>query len=121
MVGPRAFPSSPGSKYGDPVGSPMVACEIRTAVRHAIPGGFFSRPELSDVDMVCPRPAEWRVTVRGLDHGNHREEAQAIALDLCAHHLAAFRQLDDRLHAVGWSHALHGPALPADPSGAAVP
>jgi hypothetical protein len=90
----------------------MTACDVRTAFRHAIPGGFFSRPEVSDVDVSCTQPAELVVIVRGLEHGNHREEAQAIPVPMCAHHLHAFQQLDDRLHALGWSRAVHGAPVP---------
>ena len=90
----------------------MGACDVRAAVAHAIPGGIFSRPELSDVDVQCGRPADWRVTVRGLDHGNHREDARAIEVEMCDHHLQAFQQIDARLHALGWSHAVHGSPAP---------
>jgi len=93
----------------------MAGCEVRAVFRHAVPGGFFSRPEVSDVDRDCAQPAEWRVTVRGLDHGNHREEASTIEAGLCAHHLHAFQEIDDRLHAVGWSRAIHGPPVALGP------
>jgi len=92
----------------------MTGCDIRAAVIHAVPGGVFSRPELSDVDVVCGRPSDWKVRLRGLDHGNHREEAQVIEVELCNHHLQAFQQLDNRLHSLGWSRSLHGAALPID-------
>lgn len=90
----------------------MGTCNVRSALTHAIPGGFFSRPELSDVDVACGRPADWRVTLRGLDHGNHREDARVLEVDLCDHHLHAFQELDARLHAMGWSHAVHGAPVP---------
>jgi len=93
----------------------MSVCEVRAAFRHAVPGGFFSRPETSDVDRECGQPAEWRVVVRGLDHGNHREEASTIEAGLCGHHLHAFQEIDDRLHAAGWSRALHGAPVPTVP------
>jgi hypothetical protein len=94
----------------------MGTCDVRTAFRHAVPGGFFSRPETSDVDVTCTQPAQVRVMVRGLEHGNHREEATAIAVEMCPHHLHAFQELDDRLHAAGWSRAIHGPPVPTPPA-----
>jgi hypothetical protein len=90
----------------------MSECAVRTAFRHAIPGGFFSRPEVSDVDVSCTQPAEFRVAVRGLDHGNHRESAAVLEVEMCGHHLHALRELDDRLHVMGWSKALHGTPVP---------
>ena len=89
----------------------MAACEVRTAFRHSIPGGYFSRAEVSLVDTSCELPAAFRISVRGMEHGNHREGAEVVEVGVCEHHLNAFRQIDERLHALGWSRALTGPPM----------
>jgi len=93
----------------------MGLCDVRAAFRHAIPAGIFSRYEVADIDVTCPLPAELRCAVRGLERGNHREGASVLEVEFCAHHLHAFTEVDQRLRAMGWSSALHGPpvAVPA--------
>jgi len=93
-------------------GSIMGLCDVRAAFRHAIPAGYFSHYEVSDIDVTCSVPAEFRVSVRGMERGNHREGAEVREVELCAHHLHAFEEVDKRLRGLGWAAALHGVPTP---------
>jgi len=90
----------------------MGLCDVRAAFRHAIPAGYFSRYEISDIDVTCSLPGEFRCAVRGLERGNHRDGAAVLEVEFCAHHLHAFEEVDKRLRGLGWGPALHGPPVP---------
>jgi hypothetical protein len=90
----------------------MGLCDVRTAFRHAIPAGYFSHYEVSDIAEACAVPAEFRCAVRGMERGNHREGAEVKEVEFCAHHLHAFEEVDKRLRGLGWAPALHGPPVP---------
>lgn len=90
----------------------MGLCDVRTAYHHAIPAGYFSHYEVSDIDVTCSLPAEFRVAVRGMERGNHRDGAQVLEVEFCAHHLHAFEEVDKRLRGLGWAPAVHGAAVP---------
>jgi len=92
--------------------APMALCDVRTAFRHAIPAGYFSHYEVSDIDVSCSLPAEFRCVVRGMERGNHREGAAVREVEFCGHHLHAFEEVDKRLRGLGWAPALHGAPVP---------
>lgn len=91
----------------------MPQCEVRGALRHAVPGGYFSRAELSVVDVACAAPAVHSAPLRGLERGNHRDGAELRTFPLCEAHLHSLQELDRRLRTAGWGSAFHGPVAPA--------
>jgi len=93
----------------------VPGCEVRAAYRHAIPAGYFSRYEVSEIDVSCALPAEFRCAIRGMERGNLRDGATVLEVGLCAHHLRAFEEVDKRLRGFGWGAALHGSPVPAVP------
>ena len=94
----------------------MGLCDVRAAFRHAIPAGYFSHYELSDIDVSCSIPAEFRCAIRGMERGNHREGAEVREVEFCAHHLHAFEEVDKRLRGLGWAPAIHGPPISVPPA-----
>ena len=95
----------------------MALCEIREAFRHAVPGGYFSPPEVHGLEVPCALTATQSAPLRGLEHGNHRDGAELRSFALCAGHLRALQELDHRLRAAGWASAFHGPLVPVDLGG----
>jgi hypothetical protein len=90
----------------------MGACEVQGAFRHAVPEGYFTKYELSDLNVTCSIPAAFRCHLRGMERGNHREGAEVKEFALCEHHLHAFQEIDHRLRTLGWSSAVTGSVVP---------
>ena len=94
----------------------MGTCNVLAAFRHAIPAGYFSHYEVSDIDVSCSLPSELRCAVRGMERGNHRDGAAVLEVEFCGHHLHAFEEVDKRLRGLGWAPALHGTPVPVTPA-----